>query len=225
MKTEAKIKNMGKKQNIVFKISTVFCCLLLYASAAYGHKVYLFAWAEDDRIYTESYLSGNKKVQDGILTVFDSEGNELLKGKTDENGEFSFKIPEIADLRIVLEASMGHGAEYLFKKSEFSAGQAPASEVASDPDTGKKPEAPLQVTTDHDQLRKEFEAALDARLKPVMRELAKLKEDKGPGITEVIGGIGYILGIMGIVAYMRSRKNQGAGCKAQGTGENQDMKS
>jgi nickel transport protein len=78
--------------------------------------------------------------------------------------------------------------------------------VSSDTYAGKKPEVPLQVTTGQDQLRKEFEEILDARLKPVMKELAKLREDKGPGITEVIGGIGYILGIMGIIAYMKSRK-------------------
>ena len=101
---------------------------------------------------------------------------------------------------------MGHRAEYLFKKSEFSPDQAPATEVASDTHAGKKPEVPLQVTTGQDQLRKEFEEILEARLKPVMKELAKLREDKGPGITEVIGGIGYILGIMGIIAYMKSRK-------------------
>lgn len=201
MKTESKIKNM------FLKISAVFLCLLFYASTSYGHKVYLFAWAEDGKIYTESYLSGNKKVKDGKIRVFDSKGNELLNGKTDENGEFSFKIPEIADLRIVLEAPMGHGAEYLFKKSEFSPDHTHAAEAVSDPYVEKTHKAPLEMITGEDQLRKEFEEILDARLKPVMRELAKLREDKGPGITEVIGGIGYILGIMGIIAYMRSRKN------------------
>jgi nickel transport protein len=132
------------------------------------------------------------------------EGNELLNGRTNKNGEFSFKIPEIADLRIVLESSMGHGAEYLFKKSEFPPDQTEAAEIDSDAGTIKEPEAPIQVSADKDELRKEIEAALDAKLKPVIRELAKLREDKGPGVTEIAGGIGYILGIMGIVAYMKA---------------------
>lgn len=181
--------------------------LFFYASAAYAHKVYLFAWTEGDMIHTESYFGGDKKVRDGIIRVFNTEGKELVRGKTNENGEFSFKIPEIADLRIVLESSMGHGAEYLFKKSEFSPDQTATTEVVSDASVSKEPEAPLQVSTDKDELRKEIEETLDAKLKPVIREMAKLREDKGPGVTEIVGGIGYILGIMGIVAYMKSRRN------------------
>ena len=208
MKANLKESNV-KKGNRFFTILTFLSILFLYASAAYGHKVYIFAWTEGDMIYTESYFGGNKKVQDGTIKVFNSEGKELVSGKTNDNGEFSFKIPEIGDLRIVLESSMGHGAEYLFKKSEFSPDQTPATRVVSDTKTSKEPDAPLQVTHDQDRLRKEIEDALEIKLKPVIRELAKLREDKGPGVTEIVGGIGYILGIMGIVAYMKSRKKQG----------------
>ncbi len=181
-------------------IFILFCCV----SPVYAHKVYLFAWTEGDTIYTESYFSGDRKVQDGTVKVFNMEGKELLNGKTNDKGEFSFKIPEIADLKIVLESSMGHGAEYLFKKSEFSAGQAPAAQKVSISDEQEK--ASVQIASDNNQLRKEIDAALDEKLKPVIRELAKLREDKKPGVTEIIGGIGYILGIMGIIAYMKSKK-------------------
>ena len=208
MKTDLKNSN-AKKRSRFFHLLTLISVLFFYSSAAYGHKVYIFAWTEGDTIHTESYFGGNKKVQDGTIKVFNTEGKELVSGKTNENGEFSFEIPEIADLRIVLESSMGHGAEYLFKKSEFSSDQIPATEIASDAKTTEETESPLQVTADQDRLRKEIEAALDAKLKPVIRELAKLREDRGPGITEIIGGIGYILGIMGIVAYMKSKKKQG----------------
>ena len=101
---------------------------------------------------------------------------------------------------------MGHGAEYLLKKSEFSSDQVSIQEESSDPEIIQDTEAELPAATDHERLRKEIGAALDERLKPVMKELAKLREDKGPGVTEIIGGIGYILGIMGIIAYMKSRK-------------------
>ena len=98
----------------------------------------------------------------------------------------------------------GHGAEYIFKKTEFSSDQAPAVEKASA--VNEQEEAPVQLVSDNSLLRKEIDAALEEKLKPVIRELAKLREDKKPGVTEIIGGIGYILGIMGIVAYMKSRR-------------------
>ena len=205
MKTDLKNTN-GEKRYRLFYVLTFMSVLFFYSSAAYGHKVYIFAWTEGDMIHTESYFGGNKKVQDGTIKVFNTEGKELVSGKTNENGEYSFKIPEIADLRIVLESSMGHGAEYLFKKSEFSSDQVPATEITTDTKTTEETESPLQVSADHDLLRKEIEAALETKLKPVIKELAKLREDRGPGVTEIVGGIGYILGIMGIVAYMKSRR-------------------
>jgi len=42
-------------------------------------------------------------------------------------------------------------------------------------------------------------------LEPVKRMLVDMNQ-AGPGMTEIIGGIGYILGLFGIVAYMKSRK-------------------
>ena len=205
MKTSEKRSERRKRYGF-FTVLTFILVLFFYTANAYAHKVYLFAWAEGGMIHTESYFPGNIKVKDGTIKVFDMQGKELVSGKTDENGDFSFKIPEIADLRIVMDASMGHGAEYLFKKSEFTSDQVPAAEVASDDNSGDKQENPVPVTIGQDHLRKELDAALDAKLKPVIKELALLREDKGPGVTEVVGGIGYIFGLMGVIAYMKSRR-------------------
>ncbi len=204
MKTKTNTKNYSAKTFMIL------CMLLSFAFPAYAHKVYLFAWTEGDMIHTESYFGGNKKVQDGTIKVFNMEGKELLSGKTNGAGEFSFRIPEIEDLRIVLESSMGHGAEYIFKKSEFSAGQAPVTEdVPGNKIGSNEPRAAVQGRGVDDQVRKEIEASLDSKLKPIIRELALLREERGPGVTEIIGGIGYIFGIMGIIAYMKSKKKQG----------------
>ena len=217
MKTSEKRSKRNKRCRLFTAFTFIFV-LFFYVSTAYAHKVYLFAWAEGGMIHTESYFPGNIKVKDGTIKVFDMQGKELVSGKTDENGDFSFKIPEIADLRIVMDASMGHGAEYLFKKSEFTSDQVPAAEVASDDNSGDKQENPVPVTIGQDHLRKELDAALDAKLKPVIKELALLREDKGPGVTEVVGGIGYIFGLMGVIAYMKSKNDRvdGEGHKAQG---------
>ena len=117
--------NKGKRLKSLFAFSVFkpVACLyifLLTAPMAYAHNVYIFAWAEGDTIYTESYFGGDKKVNEGLIKVLDLTGKELLQGKTNEMGEFSFKIPQKTDLRIILESSTGHGAEYLFKADEFS---------------------------------------------------------------------------------------------------------
>jgi len=192
-------------QIIPFALAFVLC--FTSVPPAFAHKVYLFAWVEGDTVYTDSYFPGKKKVINGPIKVFDPSGKQLLEGKTDENGQFSFKIPQRTDLRIVLEATMGHKTEYLLKAEEVS-----GIEVKPD---AEKETAKLQdsspgsvQTADMEQIRIILEKAIDDRLKPIVRMLARLQEERGPGLTEIIGGIGYIFGLMGIALYFKSRKKK-----------------
>jgi hypothetical protein len=72
-------------------------------SRAFAHGVTIFAWVDGDIIRTISKFSGGKRVKNSDVKVFDTEGNQLLEGKTDENGEFSFTIPKKTDLRSSLK--------------------------------------------------------------------------------------------------------------------------
>jgi nickel transport protein len=187
----------------VIPFALVFVLFLALASTTFGHKVYLFAWIEGDTVYTESYLSGKKKVRGGLVKVFDPSGRKLLEGKTDEKGKFSFKIPKNTDLRIVLEATMGHKAEFLLKADDVS-GIEKSQATTSD----RKSEVPSSsvVKVDIEQVKLLMEETLDSRLRPILRTLATIQEERGPGLTEIIGGIGYIFGVMGLILYLRGRK-------------------
>jgi nickel transport protein len=63
----------------------------------------------------------NTPVNQGKITVLDPKTDKvLLTGQTDEQGKFSFKMPAEAapqkmDLKIVIDAAMGHRAEWLLK--------------------------------------------------------------------------------------------------------------
>ena len=113
--------------------SVIFLMLVIFVSASYtfAHKVVLFAYGEGDKVFTESYFSDGKRCQDSRIEVFDSLGNKLLEGKTDNNGEFSFNPPKKTDLRIVLTASMGHKDEYTIPAGALggeAGGSSPGSE-------------------------------------------------------------------------------------------------
>jgi nickel transport protein len=177
--------------------------ILSFHSSALAHKVYIYAWFDGDTIHTESYF-GSKKVKEGLVQVFDLSGKKLLEGRTNEKGEFAFKSPQKTDLRIVVEAGMGHKNECILKAEEVE----PALDV--EPGTAgtdeAKSEALSRKGTDAEQIRSIVEQVLDARLKPIQRELARIRKDDRPGFTEVMGGIGYILGLMGLIMYFKSRK-------------------
>jgi len=57
-----------------------------------------------------------------------------------------------------------------------------------------------------EQLRKIVSEELDKKLAPINHDLDQLS-NSGPGMTEIIGGIGYIFGLMGLYFYFKKREN------------------
>jgi nickel transport protein len=197
-------------------------CCLLFVSLANAHKVNIYAYAENGLVHSESYFVDGTKCKNSVLEVFDEkDGTKLLEGKTDEEGKFSFKIPKATSLKIVLHASMGHQAEFTLGEDELREAmgmkQPPKSSSIKVPSksensavmkTQKKETAEVAELKDisESEIESIVESAVDKKLQPVMRMLVKLQESSGkPSITEIICGIGYIIGILGIIAYFKAK--------------------
>ena len=113
---------MKKVRRIQISLLIVFMASLSVISInipALAHKATIFAWVEGDTVFTESKFSGGREATGARVLVFDRAGKQLLEGKTNNKGEFSFKIPKLTDLRIVLDAGMGHKAEWRIPESEI----------------------------------------------------------------------------------------------------------
>ncbi|WP_305042467.1 carboxypeptidase-like regulatory domain-containing protein [Geoalkalibacter sp.] len=93
--------------------------VFLAAAPAWAHKVNIFAYVEKQTVHTESYFSAGRPVQKGRILVFDSNREQLLEGQTDAEGRFSFPLPKVDDLTIVIEAGMGHKNSFRLKKSDL----------------------------------------------------------------------------------------------------------
>ena len=181
----------------------IFLIIIMTDVSIFAHKVNIFAYVEGDKVYTESYFNDGKKCIDSKIEVFDNQGNKLLEGLTDEEGMFSFEIPPgDGDLKIVLTASMGHRAEYSISADELKGAAGLIKEEPEEPVSVISPET---SSVDLKEIQSIIEDTLDEKLKPIMREIKKSQEDKiSP--TDIIGGIGYIIGIFGMIAYFLSRK-------------------
>ena len=167
-----------------------------------AHKVMIFAWVEGDTVFTESKFSGGKKVMNAQVQVFDKGGEQFLEGKTDNKGKFSFKVPKLTDLRIVLNAAMGHKAEWTMPESEIR-------ESCGDPGSKKtdEPSQAIAVGLSKEEIKGLIEESLDRKLRPIIKMITE-SQSKGPSVTEIIGGIGYIFGLMGLVIYFRNRRKK-----------------
>lgn len=195
---------MKNKLNLILIFT--FLIIIMMDVSAFAHKVNVFAYVEGEKIYTESYFNDGKKCIDSKIEVFDNQGNKLLEGLTDKEGEFSFEVPlEDENLKIVLTASMGHRAEYSISADEIRGSVGLIKEENEEPVSIVFPET---SSVDLKEIQSIIEDTLDEKLKPIMREIIEIKKSQEDRIspTEIIGGIGYIIGIFGIAAYFLSRK-------------------
>lgn len=186
--------------------------VLLTSLPAQAHKVRIFAWEEGGMIKTEAKFSGGKPARNSTVTVASQNGNvEILKGKTDDRGTFSFPIPKKArdnqlNLKITINSGDGHKNSWLLNAEDYLPG------VSSTPrKTEKMTKAPQQKPDQEQQLpnevllRKIISSELDRQLGPIKRSLA-LQQEKPTSLQDILGGIGYILGMAGIAAYFQARR-------------------
>ena len=192
--------------------------LLLVAPQAMAHRANIFAWEDGGNIRVECSFSGGKPTMNAPITVTDvASGEELAKFKTDGEGMGAFPIPDKAranrlDLRLELMAGEGHRGEWVITADEYL-GAAPdtaSTEAAPEPQAAQSAAAPASTTAataavDEAALKRIVDDALAKRLAPINRHLASLA-DPAPGIRDIVGGIGWILGLFGIAALVRSRK-------------------
>ena len=180
---------------------------------AHAHRVNIFAWVEGDTVLVECKYPDGREVYEGVVRVLDSAGKELLNGKTNTKGEFSFKVPQQAALKIVIEAGMGHRAEWDIPADELSgAGKSSSAALPAAPQPPPKSEASPLVSTVPAPvgqplpagIEQTIEKALDKKLAPVLRMLAEMHEQK-VRLTDVLGGIGYIIGLVGVAAYFKRK--------------------
>ena len=181
------------------------------ASDANAHRVTIFAWVDGDTVHTQSKFGGGKMVNNGEISVFDLGGNLLLKGNTDENGDFSFKVPKKTSLKIELKAGMGHQNEWIVHAEEIGAlqqGSYLVSDRSEDVNEAEetKSEPVIAPGLTSEEIEQAVDQALEKKLKPVMQILSDMS-DSGPKISDILGGIGYIIGLVGIGAYFKNRKN------------------
>ncbi|MDP3430775.1 MAG: cobalamin biosynthesis protein CbiL [Desulfomicrobium sp.] len=190
---------------------------LLVSSPALAHRVNIFAYVDGGEVVVECSFSKSKRVRHGHIEVRDAvSGETLLQGTTDAEGLFRFPVPEPArtsgsGLRILLQAGEGHQNEWIVDAAEFlgapipaaPAPSAPLSNTAAGSISGGNEAAPTPGLTRSD-VEEVVAAALDAKLAPIQRELRE-QGLKGPGVQEIVGGIGWIFGLIGVAAYFKSR--------------------
>ncbi len=171
---------------------TGFALLLLgLAMPVFAHKLNVFAFVEGNNVSVEAYFSDGTGAKNAKVTVTDKAGDLIDQGRANEKGQYQFTLPVKtgkADLLIKVDAGLGHVASYHLGAE---ANTRPALAGSKTSVTGSASAA-------------DIEQAVTRAIKPLAREIAELKQKSR--LSDIIGGIGYIMGILGVFAYLKYRK-------------------
>lgn len=205
-----------------------------------AHRVNVFAWPEGREIVVESGFSGGSKARGAVVTVTSPAGGAALAtGKTDAKGIWRFVPPEALvregrGAMVTVDAGEGHRNTWMIEPEEIAsvAGNSVAAapsvvEPPMTPEEAAGPEpvaaakpvvdtqaAPVAAAIDEAALRRVVDesvaAALDRRLAPLEKRLAQSLEG-GPRLQDIVGGIGWLIGLGGIAAWLTSRRKKDGG--------------
>lgn len=210
----------------------LFVSFAVWSAPAFGHKVNLFAYVEQGQVKVEGYFSRGAKAEGADVLVYDGAGKLLLKLKTDERGECAFTPPAAVDLKLVIATGEGHRGEFLLPARELGAvvkpsgGQKPlAAHDAPDAVAGAPVVGGTSAEAEFEEIRRSLDEVRKS-LADIQRQVAQQRRpESGPRARDVLGGLGLILGITGVAAWVLSRRprrgSDGDGCEPPETAESE----
>ena len=196
------------------------------SAAAEAHGIKVFASVEDGQICGEAYFVGGGNPRDVDVRLLGPAGNVLARTRTDDKGVFRFTPAVRCDMKIVVETGDGHLAEFAIASADLpeslpALASAPAAGAAS------APSAPAAAPAASAPAGKAGHSAAPpagvdaAELQRLVRQAVRRELDaheRNVNLREIVGGIGYIVGVMGLVALLKRRKG---GRERPGTGQDQ----
>jgi len=210
---------MGNLQFAICNLQFAIVLLLLAPSVASAHTLNVFAQAEGTTIRGKAYFRGGTPAQEVEVIARDPAGKELGRVRTDQRGEFILPATVRCDYRLVVDTGDGHGGEYTLRAAELPASVGQVSNLPVNPASPAPSPAPpheaknAASTPSLPSPVSSAESLETFQLDELQRQLEALREqvdahDQQVRIRDILGGIGYILGVTGVAYYVLAMKRQ-----------------
>ena len=195
--------HMNARRHSLAVLAAALCLLGFGARSAFAHRLKVFAMAEGEEIQGYVYFPGGGRAADVPLQVLGPNGRELGEVRTDADGQFAFVARLRCDHRFVADSGDGHRASFTVGADELPADlPAPQGAPISRAETADEQTAALE---------RAVERAVSRQVRPLREQLEAM--ETRTRWHDVLGGIGYILGVTGVAFYLLGRR-RGAGTGA-----------
>ena len=208
---------MSRKRIILAATCLVMATLLMAATLAplSAHTLRLFASVEGERIVGYGYFNGSSRAVHVPFAVNAPDGEPLYSGVTDDLGQFAFIATRRVDHRIRINSGDGHAADFTVSAAELPEVLHPTMGVASDrgQEQGRQEQGPSSGFAKQSTSEVPLQSIADETAARQIRLLREQLDSYHNTIWwhDVIGGIGYIIGIAGLAYGLEQRKARKGG--------------
>lgn len=181
----------------MIRVVAALAALVLFALPAEAHRLKLFAQVTGDNIAGYGFYIGGGRPQGAEMIVSTPDGKEVSRLKTGDDGSFSFTPPVPGAYHLSLSGGDGH-----FATVDISTDGSPAIKPVA-----AKPGEATAVPADLDaRIATAVDAAVARQIKPLLE--AYDAADGKVRFNDLVGGIGWIIGLFGLWAYLQSRRRK-----------------
>ncbi len=166
-----------------------------FSTQGWAHKVLANAYSDGELIEGEIGFSNGEMAPAGTLVEVYVEDKKVGETLTEEEGLFTFKPSVIASHSFKADLGSGHVANFTLPGDEL--GESLPAEI-----TGTQSGSTSAVS--NQELATLIQKAVAQQVIPLRKEIIALKEKKT--FHDILGGIGYIMGLFGLAAWMSSRR-------------------
>jgi len=182
-----------------------FLCLLavfyLFNSQAQAHKIVGSSWTDGSDIEGEvGFSNGQMALKGTLVEVFKNHDEKIGETQILDDGLFRYTPIEATTHRFFINLGAGHVAEVIVNPDEL-------------PENLKQSTTPVAVDTPSSpditassEIATLVAKAVRKEVQPLRKEIASYKEKND--LQSILGGIGYILGLTGIIFYIAARRKE-----------------
>ncbi|MFP4494722.1 MAG: hypothetical protein ACLFN3_02270 [Halochromatium sp.] len=189
----------------------LFAALLCAAPAADAHKVIISAWPLANDIEGEVGFSNGQMAAPGTrIEVLGPDGESLGETEVGDDGLFRFTPSATVPHTLRADLGAGHVAETTLPVDELPASASASNGTASaeptaraDDSTPREQDTSAAIAIERDALAALVAHAVQQEIRPLRRELIRLRETQR--LHEIIGGLGYIAGLFGLLFFVYAR--------------------
>jgi len=174
-------------------LSLTFAC-----SQAQAHLLKVFAFtlpvdSNSQLVKGKVYFTGGQTVSGTSVTVFNASGIKVKDTTTDTEGKFQVTLAR-ENYKIVADTQDGHKATWQIKSAINNTHNNTGTNALTD------------SNPNIEQIENIIAAQISAQLTPLTEQIVQLQEKRR--FQDIIGAIGYIVGLSGLFLWFRQRQTQ-----------------